>query len=72
MCFESTNFAWLYYTLRLSIEPIPAGKIRGNVKFAAFWCVFVLTKKKLDQESWCNKLSIKQLRIKKIPKDIFT
>ena len=29
----------LYYTLQLSIEPIPAGKIKRNVKFAAFWCV---------------------------------
>ena len=59
------------YTSRLSIEPITAGKIRGNVKFVAFWCVF-LTKIKVDPESWCNKLSIKQLRMKKIPKDKFT
>ena len=59
------------YTSRLSIETIPAGKIRGNVKFADFWCVF-LTKMKVDPESWCNKLSIKQLRMKKIPKNNFT
>ena len=50
---------------------IPVAKIRRNAKFAAFWCVF-LTKIKVDPESWCNKLSIKQLRMKKIPKDNFT
>ena len=61
----------LYYTSRLSIKPIPAGKIRGNVKFAAFWCVF-LTKMKVDPESWCNKLSIKHLRVKNIFKNNFT
>ena len=61
----------LYYTSRLSIEPIHSGKIRGNVRFAAFWCVF-LTKMKVDPESWCNKLSIKQLRMKIILKNNFT
>ena len=30
---------------------IAAGKIRRNVKFAAFWCVF-LTKIKVYPESW--------------------
>ena len=25
--------------ITLSIEPIPAGKIKRNAKFAAFWCV---------------------------------
>ena len=43
----------------------------GNAKFAAFWCVF-LTKIKVNPESWCNQLSIKQLRMKKIPKNKFT
>ena len=47
------------------------GEIRQNIKFAAFWCVF-LTKKKVDPESWWKILSIKQLRKKKIPKDILT
>ena len=61
----------LYYTSRLSIEPIPTGKIRSNVKFAAFWCVF-LTKMKVDPKISFNKPSIKQLRIEKIPKDKFT
>ena len=50
---------------------IPADKMRRNAKFAALWCVF-LTKIKVDPESWCKKLSIKQLRVKKIPKDNFT
>ena len=27
------------------------GKIRPNIKFGAFWCVF-LTKKKVDPENW--------------------
>ena len=61
----------IHYTSQLWIEPIPTGKIWQNVKFAAFLCVF-LTKKKVDPESWCNKLSIKQLRKKKLPKDNFT
>ena len=30
---------------------IATGEIRQNVKFAAFWCVF-LTKIKVDPESW--------------------
>ena len=52
------------------IEPFATGKIRQNIKFADFWCVF-LTKIKVDPESWCKKLSIKQLRKKKITKDDF-
>ena len=39
------------------------GKIRPNIKFAAFWCVF-LTNIKVDPESWRKKLSIKHLRKK--------
>ena len=61
----------LNYTSQHWIEPCATGKIRQNVKFAAFWCVF-LTKVKVDPESWCNKLPVKQLRKKKIPKDNFT
>ena len=45
------------YTSQLWIEPIPTGKIRQNVKFAVFVCVF-LTKIKVDPESWCNKLPL--------------
>ena len=30
---------------------IATGEIRQNIKFAAFWCVF-LTKIKVDPESW--------------------
>ena len=30
------------------------GKIRPNIKFASFWCVF-LTKIKVDPESWLKK-----------------
>ena len=58
------------YSSQHWIEPFATGKIRQNIKFADFWCVF-LTKIKVDPESWCNKLSIKQLRKKKIPKDDF-
>ena len=61
----------IYFTPRNHQGTIPAGEIRQNNKFAAFWCVF-LTKIKVDPESWWNKLSIKQLRKKKIPKDHFT
>ena len=32
------------------IEPFATGKIRQNIKFADFWCVF-LTKIKVDPES---------------------
>ena len=38
--------------------------------FAPF--VFFWTKMQVDSESWCIKLSIKQLRMKKISKDYFT
>ena len=58
------------YTSQHWIEPFATGKIRQNIKFADFWCVF-LTKIKVDPESWCKKLSIKQLRKKKITKDDF-
>ena len=47
------------------------GEIRRNIKFAAFWCVF-LTKNKVDTESWWRILTVKQLRKKKIPKDNLT
>ena len=59
------------YTSQHWIEPFATGKIRQNIKFVDFWCVF-LTKIKVDPESWCKKLSIKQLRKKKILKDDFT
>ena len=39
------------FTPRNQAGTIPAGEIRRNVKFAAFWCVF-LTKRKVDPESW--------------------
>ena len=48
-----TGLHCLDYTSQLLIEPIPAGKIKRNAKFAAFWCVF-LTKMKIDPENWCN------------------
>ena len=34
-------------------EVSATGKSRPNIKFAAFWCVF-LTKIKVDPESWCK------------------
>ena len=43
------------------------GKIRPDIKFAAFWCVF-LTKIRVNPESWWKKHLIKQLRTKKIPR----
>ena len=61
----------LYCTPRNHQGTIPAGKSRRNVKFVAFWCVF-LTKIKVYPESWCYRLSIKQPSKKKIPKDNFT
>ena len=42
------------------------GEIRQKIKFVSFWCV-VLTKIKVDPESWGKIISIKQLRKKKIP-----
>ena len=42
-----------------------------KANFVAFVCVF-LTKMKVNPENWCNWFSIKQLRVKKIPKDNFT
>ena len=47
------------------------GEIRQNVKFAAFWSVF-LTKMKVDPESCWKIVSIKQLRKQKILKDNLT
>ena len=34
-------FPFVHYTSQLTIEPIPTGKIRQNVKFVAFWCQFL-------------------------------
>ena len=65
------RWVWIYCTPRNHVGTIAAGKIKRNIKFAAFWCV-LLTKKKVYPESWCNKLSIKQPSKKKIPKDNFT
>ena len=68
-----TDIHPLNYTSKLSIKPIPAANISCYAKFATFWCLLLTTTtKKLDPESWCNRLSIKQLRMKKIPKDNFT
>ena len=38
-------------TSRNNQVPFATGKIRRNIKFAAFWCVF-LTKIKKDPEKW--------------------
>ena len=38
-------------TSRNNQGPFATGKIRRNIKFAAFWCVF-LTKIKVDPECW--------------------
>ena len=37
------NYTKLQFT---AFEPIPEGKIRRNVIFVAFWCVFLSKKKK--------------------------
>ena len=58
---------WYNYTSKLLIYIIPAAKISRNAKFVAFLFVF-LTKMKVDTESMCNELSIKQLRTKNILK----
>ena len=70
LSYKDSFFCLLNFTPRKHAGTIPAGEIRQNSKFAAFWCVF-LTKMKVDPESWW-KLSLKQLRRKKIPKDNFT
>ena len=61
----------IYCPSRKSQGVSVTGKIRPNIKFAAFWCVF-LTKIKVNPQNWWKKLSIKQLRKKKIPKDNLT
>ena len=58
-------------TSRNNQGPFATGKIRQNLKFAAFWSVF-LKKIKVDPESWLKNISIKQLRKKKIPKNNLT
>ena len=71
-CLLHTLDVTLNCTARNHQGTIHAAKIRRNKKFAAFYVFFLLTKIKVDPKSWCNKLSIKALRVKKIPKDSFT
>ena len=61
----------IYYPSTDQAGLFAKGEIRQNIKFAAFWCVF-LTKIKVDPESWWKILYIKQLRKKKMPKDNLT
>ena len=53
----------------IGLNPLPQVKLGKTLNLPIFG-VF-LKKIKVDPESWCNKLSIKQLRKKKIPKDDF-
>ena len=55
----------IYCTTRNQEGTFAAGEIRRNIKFTAFWCVF-LTKIKVEPESGYKKLSIKQPSKKKI------
>ena len=48
--FEEDDVLTLDYSSQHGIEPFARGKIRQNIKFADFWCVF-LTKIKVDPES---------------------
>jgi hypothetical protein len=48
---DTFGYFWVYCPPRNHTGIIGTGKIRPNIKFGAYWCVF-LTKIKVDPESW--------------------
>ena len=61
-----------YITLKnIQFNQFPQLKLGATLSLWLFG-VCVLTKMKVNPESWCNNLSIKHLRMMKVPKDNFT
>ena len=61
----------LYTFQEYQLNPFPQVKLGATLSLRLFGEGFLI-KMMVDPESWCNKLSIKQLRMKKTPRDKFT